>query len=120
MIHSKKLTLKAISQILAGTAPITITRIAKADTTFPELERIGRSIFIDRDEFYDWLSVKAGFNVKSPDIALTSKDLQRIYQKSHTWVWQGVKSGALPVPFKINNFTFWMQSQNDDFVEVAA
>ena len=111
MMNNKKLTLRDTSQVLAGIAPITITRIAKSDSAFPKIEKVGRSIFIDENALYTWLSHKAGFTILATDTALTSKNLQEIFNKSHTWIWQNVKSGVLPKPFKINRSTYWMASQ---------
>ena len=109
-MNNQKLTLKAATTIIP-VAPITITRIAKSDSTFPKLEKIGRSQFIDRQAFYKWLSKKAGYVVIDGDYAITGKDLQNTFDKSHTWIWQNVKSQTLPEPFYIGRNTFWMNSQ---------
>ena len=109
-MNSQKLTLKAATKILP-VAPITITRIAKSDPSFPKLEKIGRSQFIDGDAFLKWLSKNAGFVITDGDYAITGKDLQNTFDKSHTWIWQNVKSKTLPEPFYIGRNTFWMNSQ---------
>ena len=109
-MHNKKLTLKTATTIFP-VAPITLTRIAKSDSTFPAIEMIGRSKFIDRQAFYTWLSKKTGYIVTDGDYAITGKDLQNIFEKSHTWIWQNVKAGTLPKPFYIGRNTYWMNSQ---------
>lgn len=109
MLNSK-LTLSNVSNILK-VSPITISRLSKTDSDFPEVSKIGRSLFIDSDSLYSWLSLKAGQEVKPEDQLLTGKDLQSIFNKSHTWIWQNVKSGVLPKPFKINRSTYWLESQ---------
>ena len=111
-MNNQKLTVKSLSEIL-NVAPVTVTRIAKSDSQFPKLAKIGRSIFIDSDAFYKWLSKKSGCIVVEGDRVLTGKDLQGIFDKSHTWIWQNVKSGELPKPFYIGRNTFWMNSQID-------
>ena len=117
MSQTNKLTLKDTSKILGGMSTITITRISKTDTQFPPVVKIGRSIFIDRDLLYKWLSEKSGLDVKPQDHLLTSKDLQEIFNKSHTWIWSNVKLGALPKSFKINRSTFWLNSQIDALLQ---
>lgn len=107
---NQKLTLKTVTTIIP-VAPITLTRIAKCDLTFPQIEKIGRSQFIDRQALYTWLSKKADYVVIDGDYAVTGKDLQNIFDKSHTWIWQNVKAGTLPKPFYIGRNTFWMNSQ---------
>lgn len=109
-MQNPKLTLKAATAIIP-VAPITITRIAKSDSTFPKLEKIGRSQFIDKQAFYTWLSKKAGYLVIDGDYAITGKDLRSIFDKSSTWIWQNVKSETLPAPFYIGRNTFWLNSQ---------
>ena len=106
-----KLTIKNISKILGDLAPITIRRLAKSDKIFPAIETIGRSRFVDNEAFYEWLSKKAGFKVTPPDKAITSKQLQEMLDKSHTWIWLNVKNKTLPRPFKIGRLNFWMLSQ---------
>ncbi len=95
MLNSK-LTLSNISSILKVSS-ITVSRLSKTDSDFPEMSKIGRSLFIDSDALYQWLSIKAGVVVKPEDQLLTSKDLQKLFDKSHTWIWQNVKSGVLAV-----------------------
>ena len=107
----KNLTRNDTAKILGGIAPITISRLSKADPTFPKFKKVGKSLFLDGDLFYAWLTQKAGFLVRAPDTAITIKDVQSIYSKSHTWIHTHIKSGALPKPFKVGRFTFWMASQ---------
>lgn len=119
MIHKNKLRLKEIAKISGGLKPITMSRLAKSDKTFPAFEIIGRSKFIDSVAFYKWLSDKAGFAVTAPDKAITSPQLQAMLDRSHTWVWSNVKNGALPKPFKIGRLNFWMLSQFEDLQQAA-
>ena len=104
----QKLTLKNVALILF-LAPISVSRLFKSDPTFPPLEKIGRSVFIDSNNFYKWLSLKAGQTVTPADNLMKSIDLQAYYQKSHTWIWQNVKAGNLPKPFKINRSNYWLE-----------
>jgi predicted DNA-binding transcriptional regulator AlpA len=108
MQHSNKLTLKDTALILF-IVPISITRLSKSDPTFPPLEKIGRSVFIDSNKFYKWLSLKAGRTITPSDTLMTGKHLQDYYSKSHTWCWKNVKSGNLPKPFKINRTNYWIE-----------
>lgn len=105
-----KLSLKS-SALILGVSPITPTRLSALDPTFPKLERIGRSIFIDSNKFYAWLSLKSGQEVTPSDTLLKSKDLQDYYQKSHTWCWIHVKNGDIPTPFKINRTNYWLERE---------
>jgi len=109
-MHNQKLTFKTLATIL-NVAPITVSRIAKSDSQFPKATKIGRSQFIDSKAFHQWLSKKSGCVVVEGDRVLTGKDLQSIFDKSHTWIWQNVKSQTLPEPFYIGRNTFWMNSQ---------
>ena len=90
------------------------------DPTFPAFEIYGRSKYLDSKAFYDWLSKKAGFKVTSPDRAITSPQLQKMLNKSHTWVWQNVKNCTLPQPFKIGRLNFWMLSQFEELEQKEA
>lgn len=110
-MQESKLTIKNISKILGDLAPVTISRLAKSDKTFPEIETIGRSRYMDSDALYCWLSQKAGFKVTPPDKAISSKQLQKMLDKSHTWIWKSCKDGLIPEPFKIGRLNFWMLSQ---------
>lgn len=92
-------------------APVTVSRIANTDNTFPKAVCIGRSKFIDSKAFYKWLSKKAGAVAVEGDYLLTAKGIQQRFGKSHTWVWQNVKAQTLPKPFKIGRNTFWLNSQ---------
>lgn len=107
-MSSSKLTLKDVALILF-IAPISTSRLSKSDPTFPPLERIGRSVFIDADKFYQWLSNKAGETVTPSDNLMMGRHLQDYYSKSNTWVWQNVKAGSLPKPFKINRTNYWLE-----------
>ena len=107
-MSSNKLTLKTAALILF-IVPISISRLSKSDPTFPPLEKIGRSVFIDSNKFYQWLSDKAGQTVTPSDALMTGKHLQDYYSKSHTWCWQNVKTGNLPKPFKINRTNYWLE-----------
>ena len=107
-MHSNKLTLKDVALILF-LAPISVSRLSKSDPTFPPLEKTGRSVFIDSDKFFKWLSLKAGQIIKPSDALMTGKHLQDYYSKSHTWCWQNVKAGNLPKPFKINRSNYWLE-----------
>lgn len=108
MTNSNKLTLKDVALFLF-IVPISITRLSKSDPTFPPLEKTGRSIFIDSDKFYQWLSLKAGQTITPSDNLMTGKHLQDYYSKSHTWIWQNVKNSNLPKPFKINRTNYWVK-----------
>ena len=118
--YGYKLTLKKVSQTVAVSA-ITIKRLYTQptadkpnpiyDPNFPKPERMGRSIYIDSHEFYQWLSAKVGFSVVAPDKVLTAKQVRAIFDKSHTWIWQNINSEVLPKPFKIGRLNFWMASQ---------
>lgn len=119
MTQQNKLPFKIIANILGGVSPITISRLAKSDKTFPEIETIGRSKFIDSDGFYKWLSAQAGFKVSAPDKAITSKHLQQMLDKSHTWLWKSCKEGLIEKPFKIGRLNFWMQSQFEELQQAA-
>lgn len=79
------------------------------DPTFPKPDKVGRSIFIDSDKFYQWLSEKAGKEVTPKDNLLKGKHLQTYYGKSHTWLWMMVKQSNLPKPFKINRTNYWLE-----------
>ena len=105
---SNKLTLKDVALFIL-VVPISISRLSKSDPAFPPLEKIGRSVFIDSDKFYRWLSLKAGQEITPSDKLMTGKHLQNYYSKSHTWVWQNVKAGNLPKPFKINRTNYWIE-----------
>jgi hypothetical protein len=106
---SSKLTLKDIALILF-VVPISITRLSKSDPTFPPLERIGRSVFVDSNKFHKWLSDKAGQTITPNDTLMTSKHVQAYYQKSHTWLWQQVaKEKSIKAPFKINRTNYWIE-----------
>lgn len=103
-----KLQLKAVASII-GASTVTIPRLSTSDKDFPKLERVGRSIFIDEDKFYHWLSSKAGEKITPKDKLLKGKEIQAYYSKSHTWLWQHVKDGNLPKPFKINRTNYWIE-----------
>ena len=118
MPYQNKLTLKITASIL-GVSPTTISRLAKSDKTFPKIKTIGRSKFIDNEAFYEWLSLKAGFKVSAPDKAISSPQLQKMLDKSHTWVWVNVKNKTLPKPFKIGRLNFWMLSQFEKLEQAA-
>ena len=108
-MQSNKLTLKDVALILF-VVPISITRLSKSDPTFPPLEKIGRSIFIDSHKFYKWLSAKAGETVTPSDNLMTGKHLQAYYSKSNTWIWQQItKTKSIPQPFKINRTNYWLE-----------
>ncbi len=119
MQTKQKLTLKQVAIILCLSG-ISISRLSKSDKTFPELERVGRSVFIDASKLYKFLSGKAGKTVTSDDNLLLTKHLQEYYSKSHTWIWQQVKAGNLPKPFKINRTNYWLEREIVDEVEEAA
>ncbi len=108
MTNYKKLTLKDAAQVLSK-VPCSITRLPKLDPTFPPLEKVGRSVFIDQDKFYEWLSAKAGETITPADKLMTSKHLEEYYSKSHTWIWLHIKAGNLPKPFKINRSNYWIE-----------
>lgn len=110
MQTKQKLTLKQVAIILC-LSPISISRLAKSDKTFPELIKIGRSIFIDADKFYEWLSKQAGQAITSDDSLMKSSDLESHYSKSNTWCWIQVKNGGLPKPFKINRTNYWLERE---------
>lgn len=118
-MNNQKLTYTTIATIL-NVAPITVSRIAKSDEQFPKPAKVGRSQFIDCDAFYKWLSKKAGYVVVDGDYVITAKDIQQHFNKSHTWVWQNVKTGTLPKPFYIGRNTFWMNSQIEALFEPKA
>lgn len=119
-LYGDKLTLKKVANICSisimtakrlYTQPINNKTHHLYDPTFPKPEKFGRSIYIDSDAFYQWLSIKAGFTVIAPDKTLNSKQVREIFDKSHTWIWQNIKKGSFPKPFKIGRLNFWMQSQ---------
>lgn len=116
---NKKATLRDVALFLF-IVPISVTRLSKSDSTFPPLEKIGRSIFIDRTLFFKWLSVKAGKTITSSNKLMTGKHLQDYFQKSPTWIWQQVKAGSLPKPFKINRTNYWLERDIIDDREEAA
>ena len=107
-MQSNKLTLKEVALILF-IVPISISRLSKSDPTFPPLEKTGRSVFIDSNKFYQWLSDKAGETITPSDSLMKTNHLQAYYSKSHTWIWQNVKAGNLPKPFKINRTNYWIE-----------
>ncbi len=129
--QNKKLRLKDIAIILF-IAPISASRFFTKpksnvkyphnsfDPTFPKPIKIGRSSFIDGSKFYEWLSDKAGQTINSDDNLMTGKHLQAYYQKSHTWIWQNVKAGNLPKPFKINRTNYWLERDIVGDVEEVA
>ena len=118
MTYQNKLTLKITANIL-GVSLATIRRIAKSDKTFPEIEIIGRSKYVDSKAFYKWLSDQVGFKVSAPDKAISSPQLQKMLDKSHTWVWVNVKNKTLPKPFKIGRLNFWITTMVDYIRQVA-
>lgn len=132
MITKPKLQVKGVAEILGGISRKTVLGLTKKSTqgkpnisydpTFPKLERIGRSIYIDSNEFYYWLSQKADFNVTTHDRAITSKHVQAMLGRSHTWIWQNTKGedSPLPKPFKVGRLNFWMLSQFEELPEKAA
>jgi len=119
MTQNKKLTLKDTAQVLFK-VPSSVTRLSKSDPTFPPLEKIGRSIFIDSDKFYQWLSIKAGETITPADKLMKSKHLEEHYSKSHTWIWLHIKAGNLPKPFKINRSNYWIERMILNDVEEVA
>jgi len=93
-------------------SPATISRLSKdAESDFPKAHYAGRSIFWKASEILHYLSMKSGISVQADDRAITAKELQAAFGKSHTWLWQNIKKGNLPEPFKINRSCFWLQSQ---------
>ena len=119
MTKTHRLTRKDIALILF-LAPISVSRLFKSDPTFPPLEKIGRSIFIDSDKFYQWLSIKAGETITPADKLMKSKHLEEHYSKSHTWIWLHIKAGNLPKPFKINRSNYWIERMILNDVEEVA
>jgi len=129
MTHKHKLTPKNTGSLLGGISPKTVLNFSRKptekkpnpayDPTFPEVETIGRSKFIDSDAFYKWLSDKAGFTVSAPDKAITSPQLQTMLDKSHTWLWKSCKEGLIVKPFKIGRLNFWMLSQFEELQQAA-
>ena len=116
-----KLTPKDAANILGGISPKTVLNLSRKpsknkpnptyDPTFPIFEKIGRSKYVDNKALYKWLSQKAGFKVTPPDRAISSPQLQKMLDKSHTWIWLNIKNKTLPKPFKVGRLNFWTLSQ---------
>ena len=124
-----KLTPKDTANILGCVSPKTVLNLSRKptekkpnpsyDPTFPAFETIGRSKYVDSKAFYKWLSDQVGFKVSAPDKAISSPQLQKMLDKSHTWVWVNVKNKTLPKPFKIGRLNFWMLSQFEKLEQAA-
>ena len=101
--------------------PNTIARIASPskkstkgnsptyDPAFPEYKKIGRSVYVDSDKFFSWLSKKAGKKITAEDALLTGGDMQDYYSRSSTWLWQQVRDKEIEKPFKINRNNYWLK-----------
>ena len=101
-------------QALIPFSRATIRRLAKdTKTDFPTPYVVGRSVYWSESSILEYLSRKAGFTITPADRAITAKELQSTFNKSHTWLWQSIKTGSIPEPFKIGRSRFWMQSQVD-------
>lgn len=120
MTYQNKLTLTDIARILSMN-PITVRRIAikqkklskhdtnTFDSTFPATEKVGRSLYVNEDLFYKWLSIKAGEKITPDDELMTTKDMKDYYSRSSTWLWQQEKAGNVPKHFSINRTSFWIK-----------
>lgn len=107
------LTSKQVQQIIPFSRA-TIRRLDKDNAAgFPKSHKVGRSAYWKESSVLDFLSQKAGFTVTSQDQVITAKDLQAMFDKSHTWLWQNIKNKTLPEPFLIGRSRFWMKSQID-------
>ncbi len=107
MHTNRKQTLSEVANYQKS-SKITISRLAKADPSFP-ITKFGRSIFIDSAPYFKWLSKKAGQTITPDDVLLKGNDVQNYYSKSQTWIWANVKAGNLPKPFKINRCNYWLE-----------
>ena len=119
MKTKQKLTLNQMAIILC-LSPISISRLLKSDKTFPQVIKIGRSIFVDADAFYVWLSNKAGKEVTPDDNLMLSKHVYDYYSKSSTWLWMQVRDGNIKKPFKINTLNYWVEREIVGEVEEVA
>lgn len=106
-MNTMNYTFNAMAKILK-VSTVSIRRIGKLDQDFPQLDKIGKSNFVNSNDFYRWISGKAGEKVDQSDKLLLTKDIQEYYQKSHTWVWMHVKKGNIAKPFKINRTNYWL------------
>lgn len=108
--YSNKLTNKVVRDLLGGISQQLLKKLTEIDPAFPEIQKIGRSIFIDKTDFCAWQSKKAGYQITEPVRCLNSKNLQDYFNKSHTWIWQQLKSGNLPAPFKVGSLNLWFET----------
>jgi predicted DNA-binding transcriptional regulator AlpA len=110
MIHSNKLTNKVVRNLLGGISQASLKRLTEKEDDFPLIEIIGRSRFVDMTAFCSWQSKKAGYLIKNPAQCMNSKDLMAYFGKSHTWIWQQIKTQSLPKPFKVGALNLWFEN----------
>jgi predicted DNA-binding transcriptional regulator AlpA len=94
-----------------------ITRYSKADDTFPFARTIGRTRFYLKSDINRWLSLKAGkFIDINKDELLTSEEVQITLNRSHAWLYEKVREGEIPKPFKVaKRVNYWLKRDIDAY-----
>ena len=105
-----KLSMREASGKL-GVKPKTLRRYFDNSTQPPAIEKIGRSAYIDSNDFNKWIERIAGKPIKEDDVFLKSDAVMQLYGKSYTWLWYVVKEGELAKPFTISRTNFWIKSE---------
>jgi len=105
-----KLTIKQIADKL-GVKPKTVKKYFENSDHPPEIEYVGRSPYVDEDDFYRWIETFTDKPISKNDRFLKSNEVMEIYGKSYTWLWYVVKRGELAKPFTINRTNFWLEKE---------
>ena len=123
MVNSREkndqyLTSKQVQEIIPFSRA-TLRRMAKEELWgFPPSRIVGRSAYWGESCIFDYLSKQSGLTVKPGDSAITSKDIQAMFGKSHTWLYQNIKLKKFPEPFAIGRSRFWLKSQVDSLMSL--
>ena len=81
-----KLKILMVLSILGGISRGTYRRLI-AENNLPKPENIGRQQYQETKKLYKWLSTIAKKEVVIGDKLLSSKQLEKTFKRSPTWVW---------------------------------
>ncbi len=91
--------------------PKTLRRYFDDSEQSPEIEYVGRSAYIEKQDFNDWVSHIIGKPIDDNEEFLKSEDVMALYGKSYTWLWYMVKNKEMAKPFVLGRTNFWLKSE---------
>lgn len=119
-MNEKILVLKVLS-ILGGISRGTYRRLT-AEDSLPKPENVGRQQYQNTKELYDWLSSVAKRKVQIGDELLSSKQLEKLFDSSSTWVWMHFqKNKTMKVKaVRLRSRPYWLLSDIHGNKELSA